>query len=69
MTLDELRALPALLDVPTAARVLGVGRTAAYRMVSDGSWPTPVVRVGRKVKVPTLPLLSLLGIGRELLGA
>jgi excisionase family DNA binding protein len=59
MNADDLRALPAVIDVPTAARVLGIGRTAAYRLVRDGEWPTTLIRVGGSVRVPTAPLLAL----------
>ncbi len=62
MTEDDLRRLPVLLTVPAAARVLGVGRTVAYRLVRDGQWPTPVIRVGHQVRVPRAPLLALLGL-------
>jgi excisionase family DNA binding protein len=61
MSPDELRELPVVVDVPTAARILGVGRTVAYRLVQSGQWPTPVLRVGRLVRVPTAPLLALVG--------
>lgn len=61
MTPKELRDLPSIVDVATAARVLGVGRGAAYELVRTGGWPTPVIRLGRLIKVPTAPLLALLG--------
>ncbi len=54
--------LPPVLDLPTAARLLGVGRTAAYKLVRENQWPTPVFRVGKLIRVPTAPLLELLGI-------
>jgi hypothetical protein len=57
------RALPASIDLMTAARLLGVGRTCAYGLVRQGRWPTPVVRVGRCIRVPTQPLLALLEPG------
>lgn len=60
-TRADLERLPAALDVPTAARVLGIGRTMAYDLVRTGQWPTPVVRIGRLVKIPTAPLVALLG--------
>jgi excisionase family DNA binding protein len=60
MTRDELLALPTLIDVTTAATVLGVGRSLAYELVRTGRWPTPVLRMGRLVKIPTAPLLRLL---------
>ena len=61
MTADELLALPPVIDLPTAARALGIGRTVAYRLVRDGEWPTPVLRLGGTIRVPTAPLLALLG--------
>jgi excisionase family DNA binding protein len=60
MSRQELLALPATLDVPTAARALGVSRTQAYELIRTGLWPT--VRVGRLIKIPTEPILELLGI-------
>ncbi len=64
MTAEEVRALPAVLDLPTAARVLGVGRTIAYELVRTGQWPTPVLRLGKLIRVPTAPLVDLLGLDR-----
>lgn len=61
LTIEELRALPPVIDLPTAARVLGIGRTVAYRLVRTGEWPTPVLRLGGTIRVPTAPLLALLG--------
>jgi hypothetical protein len=58
----QQQQLPPTLDVVTAGAILGVGRTVAYRLVRQGRWPTHVVRVGRKVVIPTLPLLEFLGI-------
>lgn len=62
MTADEVRALPAVIDVPTAARLLGVGKSAAYELVRTGGWPTPVVRLGKLIRVPSAPLLQLIGL-------
>ena len=55
--------LPPVVDLPTAAAILGIGRTLAYQLVRTGQWPTPVLRIGRLIKVPTGPLLDLLGNG------
>ncbi len=60
MTRDELAALPPVLDVPTAAKVLGIGRSLAYDLIRHSQWPTPVVRVGKLIKIPTAPLIKLL---------
>lgn len=62
MTTDDLRALPPVLDLPTAGRLLGLGRSAAYDLVLAGRWPTPVLRLGRRLRIPTAPLLALLGL-------
>jgi predicted DNA-binding transcriptional regulator AlpA len=62
MTPDEVRAMPAVVDLPTAARALGLGRTAAYELVRTGEWPTPVIRLGRLIRVPSAPLVELLGL-------
>ena len=58
--LDPAVPLPAVLDLVQAAALLGVGRTTAYRLVHDDQWPTPVLRLGRLIKIPTQPLLELL---------
>jgi excisionase family DNA binding protein len=57
---DPAVPLPAVLDLAAAAALLGVGRTTAYKLVHDGQWPTPVLRLGRLIKIPTQPLLELL---------
>lgn len=62
---EELAALPAVIDVPTAADVLGVGKTAAYELIRCGEWPTPVFRLGKLIRIPTAPLLTLLGLQPE----
>jgi hypothetical protein len=64
MTLDELRALPPTTTVPAevAFEALGTGRTSGYQQIRDGTFPVPVLKLGRVYKVPTLPLLELLGV-------
>jgi hypothetical protein len=56
-------ALPAVLDVPQAARLLGIGRTLAYELVRNDQWPTPVIRMGRLIKIPSGPLIELMSTG------
>ncbi|MFN8127167.1 MAG: hypothetical protein U0R28_00050 [Candidatus Nanopelagicales bacterium] len=60
MDKHDLDQLPALLDVPTAATVLRIGRSLAYELVRTGQWPTPVLRIGRLIKIPTAPLRRLI---------
>jgi predicted DNA-binding transcriptional regulator AlpA len=56
-------ALPAVLDVPQAARLLGIGRTLAYELVRTNQWPTPVIRMGRLIKIPSGPIMELMTTG------
>lgn len=69
MNAERVRALPAVLDVPTAADVLSISRTAAYELVRADAWPTPVFHLGRLIRVPTAPLLALLGLDQPAVGA
>ncbi|KPI15711.1 hypothetical protein OK074_2156 [Actinobacteria bacterium OK074] len=62
MTRDELLSLPVTVDVETAGRAFGVGRTVAYRMVRDGEFPVPVLRVGNKYRVSSAELRRVLGV-------
>ena len=62
MNRTEIDTLPPVVDVPTAGRILGLSRSSAYELVRTGAWPTPVVRLGRLIRVPTAPLLALLGV-------
>jgi excisionase family DNA binding protein len=65
MTATEVRSLPAVVDVVTAAEVLGIGRTVAYELVRTNRFPVPVVRVGRQIKIPTAYLIELLGLSTD----
>jgi len=51
-----------VVDLVTAAELLGIGRTAGYQLVRDNQLPVPVLRIGRLIRVPTAPLLQLLGL-------
>lgn len=61
----DLWALPSVVDLPTAAAALHIGRTAAYQLVRTGKWPTPVIRLGHRIKIPTAALLELLCLSTE----
>ena len=59
---DRLRQLPVVVDLVTAASVLGIGRTTAYELVRTGRWPTPILRLGNRIRVPTAALRELLSL-------
>ncbi|GAC1569981.1 MAG: hypothetical protein NVS3B18_01670 [Candidatus Dormibacteria bacterium] len=63
MSREELWQLPAVVDLETAGRALGIGRTKAFELARSGEWPTPLLPLGRATyRVPTEPLLRLLGL-------
>jgi excisionase family DNA binding protein len=62
MTAADVAALPAVVDLMTAAQVLRIGRTTAYALARDGEFPCPVLRVGGEYRVPTAGLLRVLGL-------
>lgn len=55
----------AVFDLCEAAAMLGVGRTLAYELVRTGHWPTPVIRIGRLIRIPKRPLLDFLQTGSQ----
>ena len=50
--------LPLVLSVPQAASMLGISKDLAYDLIARGE--LPALRFGRRVVVPTKPLLRLL---------
>jgi hypothetical protein len=65
-TRERVEALGVVCDVETAGRILGIGRTVAYRLAREGEFPTPIRRVGGQYRVPVKGLLDFLdGSGAE----
>lgn len=62
LTRAELLALPVVIDMTTAARALGLGRSTAYELARRGQFPCRVLRIGSSYRVPTADLLRVLGI-------
>lgn len=62
----ELLALPPTIDIPAAAKVLGIGRTLAYQLVRAGEFPVPVLRLGARYRVVTSALLAALEVTPDL---
>jgi hypothetical protein len=59
-TEQRIRALGAVTDLPTAARIFGLGRALAYELAKNNRFPVPVMRVGSRYRVPVAPLLAAL---------
>lgn len=56
----DFQSLPLTLSVEEAGELLGISRQSAYRAASAGQ--LPVIRIGRRLIVPTGQLLGLLGV-------
>jgi excisionase family DNA binding protein len=52
--------LPLLLAVPRAAKILGISRSAAYRLAESGD--LPVKRMGGRIYVITAKLFALVDV-------
>ena len=64
VTIVQLRATPTV-DLMTAARALGLGRTKAYDLARRRQFPCRVIRIGETYRVPTVGLLELLGLAPD----
>jgi excisionase family DNA binding protein len=53
---------PTTVSVEEAGALLGVSRTTAYRLAACGEFPVPVIRIGRKLRIPTALLANALGL-------
>ncbi|GGQ23700.1 hypothetical protein GCM10010140_62480 [Streptosporangium pseudovulgare] len=62
MSLAELLALPAAVDLVTAGRAWGLGRTKSHDLARAGEFPCPVLRLGNAYRVTRADLLRSLGI-------
>jgi hypothetical protein len=62
LTTEELLALPATVDLPTAGRAFGIGRTKAHELARNGTFPCKVLRVGNSYRVGRAAILRCLGI-------
>jgi hypothetical protein len=66
MSTEELLALPVSVDLVTAGRAFGLGRTKSYELARLGEFPVRVIPVGAgKFRVPRSALLKALCIPDE----
>ncbi|MFJ6385590.1 hypothetical protein ACIQI7_36990 [Kitasatospora sp. NPDC092039] len=54
--------MPAAIDLDTANRAIGLGRSKGYELARRDAYPCCVLRLGKKYGVITADLLRLLGI-------
>lgn len=62
MSFGEAFELPLVVDLRTAARALGLCPATAYKLIYQGGFPCPVLRLGQQYRIPTADLLRALGI-------
>ncbi len=74
MSPDELRALPVSVDLATAGRAFGFGRTKSFELARAGNFPCRVIKiagngrddaVGGKYRVPRSAIFAALGEAEE----
>jgi hypothetical protein len=59
-TVERIRALGVTTTLTTAASVLGISRSQAYRLAAADAFPAPLIRAGTRIIVPVAGLLRLL---------
>jgi hypothetical protein len=59
-TADQIRALGTVTDIPTAAAIFGLSRSAAYDLARTGRFPVPVLRFGTRYRIPVPAILIAL---------
>ena len=62
MSQAELFELPVSVDLETAGRAFGIGRTKAFELARADQFPVPVLRVGAKYRVTRTSILKALGV-------
>lgn len=62
---EEVLALPVTVDIVTAGRCFGIGRTKAHDLARKGEFPCRVLRLGVQYRVTRAELLRVLGIESE----
>jgi predicted site-specific integrase-resolvase len=59
---DQLRAMPCVIGIETAAQALGISRTLAYRLAKEDRFPCRVIRIASTYRVPRGDLERVLGM-------
>ncbi len=65
VTTEILRTDVGTVPGVQAGALLGLGRSTTLRMLQDGTFPCPVLRLGRQYRVPVASLRKLLDLPAE----
>lgn len=49
-----------VVSADLAFEALDIDRSTGYKAIKDGTFPLPIIRVGRVIRIPTSALLQLL---------
>lgn len=64
-TAEQVRALGLTTDLTTAAEILGISRSAAYKLARRNAFPVPLIRAGTHYRVPIPPILTALHLTHD----
>lgn len=59
---EEILALDAAVDIPTAGKCFKLGKSTAYELARAGKFPVPVLPMGKSFRVTRASILAKLGI-------
>jgi hypothetical protein len=59
-SIDDIRALGAVTDLRTAARILGLSANTAYALAQRDAFPVPLIRAGGQYRVSVQAILAVL---------
>lgn len=59
---EEILALDAAVDIPTAGKCFKMGRSKAYELARSGHFPVDVLPMGATFRVTRASILAKLGI-------
>jgi Helix-turn-helix domain len=62
VTAEAIKSWGISTSIENAARCFGMSRTVAYDLLRRGEFPVPHFKVGRRIVVPTAPILRLFGV-------
>jgi hypothetical protein len=65
MSTRELLALPVAMDLETAGKAFGLGRTKSHEMARAGEFPCRVLRLGKRYRVIRADLFRALGVDAD----
>jgi hypothetical protein len=62
LSVEQTLGLPAAFDIVTAGRAFGRGRTWCHEQARAGTFPLPLLRLGRSYVVRRADLIAYLGL-------